>query len=86
LRFYPEHGCGGVQTLEVRTARGRHFEEIDGTPGQPDPAMWIRVPKNLSISTAVLAIVGDYIPGQCPSHSDGVPWLEASRTHCVWCS
>ncbi len=51
------------ETVEVRAAKGRHFEEIDGTPGQPDSAMWIRVPRDVSVSAATLAIVGDYIPG-----------------------
>jgi acyl-CoA thioesterase len=53
-----------MDSIEVRMARGRSFEELDGTPGTPDPAMWARIPGHLSLSAATLAIVGDYVSGQ----------------------
>ena len=39
------------------------FEEMDGTPGSPDSALWARVPGHLAPSAATLAIVGDYLSG-----------------------
>ena len=53
-----------MDSIEVRMARGRSFEEMDGSPGDPDPAMWARIPGHLSVSAATLAIVGDYVSGQ----------------------
>ena len=52
-----------MDSIEVRSARGRTFEEMDGTPGSPDSALWARVPGHLSPSAAALAIVGDYVSG-----------------------
>lgn len=49
--------------VETRVAKGRTFEEIDGTPGQPDSALWARVPGHLEPSAALLAIFGDYVSG-----------------------
>ncbi len=52
-----------MDSIEVRQARGRTFEEMDGTPGAPDSAMWARIPGHLTPSPAALAIVGDYVSG-----------------------
>ncbi len=52
-----------MDSVEVRSARGRTFEEMDGTPGSPDSALWARVPGHLSPSAATLAIFGDYVSG-----------------------
>ena len=52
--------------IDVRVAKGRTFEEIsegDGTPGEPDSALWARVPGHLEPSAATLAILGDYVTG-----------------------
>jgi acyl-CoA thioesterase-2 len=52
--------------IEVRLARGRTFEEIDAGllgPGDPDSALWARVPGHLEPSAATLAIIGDYVSG-----------------------
>lgn len=52
--------------IDVRLAKGRSFEEImDGTatPGDPDSALWARVPGHLEPSAAMLAIFGDYVSG-----------------------
>ena len=54
------------EQVELRAAKGRHFEEIGGTPGPPGPpdsALWARLPEHIFPSAAVLAIVGDFIPG-----------------------
>jgi acyl-CoA thioesterase II len=52
--------------VDVRLARGRTFEEIvsglEG-PGEPDSALWARVPGHLEPSAATLAIIGDYVTG-----------------------
>ena len=52
--------------IDVRVARGRSFEEISAgppTPGDPDSALWARVPGHLEPSAATLAIIGDYVSG-----------------------
>ena len=52
--------------IDVRVAKGRTFEEIssgEGTPGEPDSALWARVPGHLEPSAATLAILGDYVTG-----------------------
>jgi acyl-CoA thioesterase len=63
-RFLPEFFRNTImESVEVRTARGRSFEEMDGTPGDPDSALWARVPGHLTPSAATLAIFGDYVSG-----------------------
>ena len=52
--------------IDVRLAKGRSFEEIssaEGAPGEPDSALWARVPGHLEPSAATLAILGDYVTG-----------------------
>ncbi len=52
--------------IEVRLARGRSFEEVmraKAVPGEPDSALWARVPGHLEPSAATLAIIGDYVSG-----------------------
>jgi acyl-CoA thioesterase len=52
--------------IDVRLAQGRSFEEITagtGGPGDPDSALWARVPGHLEPSAATLAIIGDYVTG-----------------------
>jgi acyl-CoA thioesterase-2 len=52
--------------IDVRLAKGRSFEELntgDGTPGDPNSALWARVPGHLEPSAAMLAILGDYVTG-----------------------
>lgn len=49
--------------VESRLAMGRHFEEMDGTPGSPNWALWTRVPGHLEPSAATLAIFGDFVSG-----------------------
>ena len=63
-RFLPDLFRNTIMdSIEVRTAGGLTFEEMDGTPGSPDSALWARVPGHLAPSAATLAIVGDYLSG-----------------------
>jgi acyl-CoA thioesterase-2 len=63
-RFLPEMFRNTIMdSIEVRTARGRTFEDMDGTPSSPDSALWARVPGHLTPSAATLAIFGDYVSG-----------------------
>jgi acyl-CoA thioesterase len=49
--------------LDTRIAKGRAFDELDGTPGSTNSALWVRVPGALTTSAATLAIFGDYVSG-----------------------
>jgi acyl-CoA thioesterase-2 len=52
--------------IDVRVAKGRSFEELAAgpiVPGDPDTALWARVPGHLEPSAATLAIIGDYVTG-----------------------
>jgi len=63
-RFLPDLFRNTIMdSIEVRIASGLTFEEMDGTPGSPDSALWARVPGHLAPSAATLAIVGDYLSG-----------------------
>jgi acyl-CoA thioesterase len=63
-RFLPEMFRNTIMdSIEVRTAKGRTFEEMDGSEGSPDSALWARVPGHLTPSAATLAIMGDYVSG-----------------------
>jgi acyl-CoA thioesterase len=48
--------------LDQRLARGRPWDELDGTPGDGSAALWLRLPELLDMSAAALAILGDYVP------------------------
>lgn len=52
-----------LDRIEIRVAKGTSLEEIDGTPGDPEVALWARVPGHLGLSAATLAIFGDYVSG-----------------------
>jgi len=63
-RFLPDFFRNTIMdSVEVRTAKGRSFDEMDGTPGNPESALWARVPGHLTPSAATLAIFGDYVSG-----------------------
>jgi acyl-CoA thioesterase-2 len=52
--------------IDVRMAKGRSSQEVlagPNTAGDPDTAMWARVPGHLEPSAATLAIIGDYVTG-----------------------
>ena len=51
-----------AQRLEMRLARGRDFFTYDGTRGDGHAALWARLPDDLGMSAATLAILGDYVP------------------------
>ena len=63
-RFLPEMFRNTIMDkVEVRTAKGRMFDQMHGEPGSPESALWARVPGHLSPSAATLAIFGDYVSG-----------------------
>jgi len=49
--------------VEVRVASGRMVEDVDGSPGTGRTAFWARLPGHFELSTATLAIIGDYVAG-----------------------
>ena len=49
--------------IDTRIALGRSFEELDGTPGPAQSALWAHIPGHLEPSAATLAIFGDYVSG-----------------------
>lgn len=49
--------------VEHRVAKGRLFSQLDGQPGDPDSAFWARLPGQLDVSAATLAVIGDYVAG-----------------------
>lgn len=60
------------QHVEGRVALGRAFDQLDGIPGSPVSALWVRLPGHLAPSAASLAIFGDFVAGAA-SHPMGRP-------------
>ena len=58
----PEHAGTFAEQLEVRAAKLRPLEDLDGTPGDGRSAVWVRNPWGTDSQAAALAIVGDYVP------------------------
>lgn len=52
-----------MERVEVRVAKGLTIDQMTGEPGEPDSALWARVPGHLTPSAATLAIFGDYVSG-----------------------
>ncbi len=52
-----------LSRVEVRAAKGRMMEALDGKPGVGSSAFWARLPGHLEPSAATLAIIGDYVSG-----------------------
>jgi acyl-CoA thioesterase II len=51
------------ERLELRTAIGRDWDELDGTPGSGHTAMWARIPEVIEgVDATALAVLGDYVP------------------------
>ncbi|MFZ4717876.1 MAG: acyl-CoA thioesterase [Ilumatobacteraceae bacterium] len=49
--------------LEQRLAKGRPFDELDGTPGDGQVLMWARIPDVIDgVDAAALAVLGDFVP------------------------
>jgi acyl-CoA thioesterase-2 len=51
-----------LDRLDQRQAKGRAWNDLDGTPGDGTAALWIRLPELLDMSASALAILGDYVP------------------------
>lgn len=63
-RRLPSFFAGSIlDHVDVRVAKGRPFEDLPREPGEPDSALWARVPGHLDSSAAMLAIFGDYVSG-----------------------
>jgi acyl-CoA thioesterase-2 len=52
-----------MDKVDVRVAKGLAIDQMKGNPGEPDSALWARVPGHLTPSAATLAIFGDYVSG-----------------------
>jgi acyl-CoA thioesterase II len=52
-----------MDKVDVRVAKGLTFDQMVGQPGDPDSALWARLPGHLTPSAATLAIFGDYVSG-----------------------
>jgi acyl-CoA thioesterase II len=49
--------------LEQRLAKGRDFDDLDGTPGDGQTLMWARIPDVIEgVDAAALAVLGDFVP------------------------
>ncbi len=49
--------------LEQRIAKGKPWEDLDGTPGDGQTLMWARIPDVLDgVDATALAILGDFVP------------------------
>ena len=57
-----EHDESLMSRLEMRLAKGRSWNELDGEQGDGTSALWARLPAGLDESAAALAILGDYVP------------------------
>ncbi len=52
-----------AEQLEMRIANGRLVEDFDGIPSDDGrSAFWVKLPSELSLTAAALAIVADYVP------------------------
>ena len=49
--------------VEHRVAIGRLFSMLDGKPGDAHSAFWARLPGQVDVSAATLAVIGDYVSG-----------------------
>jgi acyl-CoA thioesterase len=51
-----------MSRFDQRLAKGRNPDELDGTPGDGNAALWVRLPEGVEVTGASLAILGDYVP------------------------
>lgn len=52
------------ERLDVRVAKGRPHDQLDGTPNDGRTIYWARLPHVIEgVDTTALAIMGDYVPG-----------------------
>jgi len=61
--FSVDMGESVFSHIDTRIASGRSFQDLDGTPGSPNTALWARLPDHADVSAATLAIFGDYVSG-----------------------
>ncbi len=51
------------ERLEQRLAKGKPFEQLDGTPGDGQTLMWARLPDVFDgVDATALAVLGDFVP------------------------
>ena len=51
------------ERLEQRLVKGRELDELDGTAGDGQTAMWARIPDVIEgVDAAALAVLGDFVP------------------------
>jgi len=57
------HANSIMEALDMRFAKGRDMEELDGTPSDGRTIMWVRI-KSLvdGVDAAALGILGDFVP------------------------
>ncbi|MFM2071468.1 MAG: hypothetical protein RLZZ623_1731 [Actinomycetota bacterium] len=49
--------------LDQRMVKGRDFSMLDGTPGDGQTMMWVRIPDVIDgVDAAALAVLGDFVP------------------------
>jgi acyl-CoA thioesterase len=63
LEIPPLFADSVLTRVEHRVARGRLFSMLDGTPGEATSAFWARLPGQVDVSAATLAVIGDYVSG-----------------------
>jgi len=63
-RVMPERYNKSIfNSIETRVAVGRGWDQMDGSPGRPLYALWVRLPGHLEPEAATLAIFGDFMAG-----------------------
>ncbi len=52
-----------AERMDLRVARGRELEDLDGTPGDGQTVLWARMPEVIEdLDAAALGVLGDYVP------------------------
>jgi acyl-CoA thioesterase len=51
-----------MSRFDQRLAKGRSLDDLDGRPGDGSSALWVRLPDDLEVSGAALAVLGDFVP------------------------
>lgn len=63
-----------MTSVDVRLAKGRSFEQLQGDGGSADTALWARVPGHVDPSAAMLAVFGDYVSGSASQPLGRLAW------------
>jgi acyl-CoA thioesterase len=51
------------ERLDIRVAKGRAYDEMDGAPGDGRTLMWAHLPEVIEgVDAAALAVLGDFVP------------------------